>query len=327
LRTVGQQLGVANIVEGRVQKEGDRVRIMVQLINSSTDSHVWAETYDRKLTDMFTVESEVAQKIATSLQAKLTGSEQRAIAERPTENTQAYQLYLKGRFFWNKRTGPDLKTAADYFQQAISADQAYANAYAGLAQAYLLMPFYNAGASQEMFSKAKAAASRAIELDETSPEGHAALAMLLSYDFRFRDSEAEFKRAIELDPNYATAHHWYGNTLLTSVGRFDDAINERKRAIELDPFSLIINADLGSTFTLAHRYDEAIAQLNATLALDPNFAYAHQTLGEALFLNGRVDAAIKEYEKVRTLSGNCDVIPCSAALTPKQEERRTRWRC
>ena len=308
LREIGQQLGVANILEGEVQKSGDQVRITVRLINASTDLHLWADTYDRKLIDIFAVESEVAQRIASSLQAKLTGSEQRAIAARPTENAQAHQLYLKGRFFWNKRTGADLQTAADYFQQAIAADPGYANAYAGLAQTLLLMPFYNAGASQDVFAKAKVAATRAIELDESSPEGHAALAMLLCYDFKLPESETEFRRALELDPNYATAHHWYGNTLLTTLGRFDDAIKEGKRAIELDPLSLIINADLGSTLMLARRYDAAIAQLRATLALDGNFAYAHETLGTVLFLKGDLNAAIAEYEKARTLTDDCDIL-------------------
>lgn len=317
LREIGQQLRVANILEGQIQKAGDEVRITVQLINASTDSHLWSETYDRKMTDMFGVESEVAQRIASSLQARLTGSEQRAIAVRPTENTQAHQLYLKGRFFWNKRTGPDLQAAVDYFQQAIATDPSYANAYAGLAQAYLLMPFYNAGASEGVFPKAKAAAVRAIELDETSPEGHAALAMLLTYEFKFGESEAEFKRAIELDPNYATAHHWYGNTLLTTLGRFDEAIQEGKRAIELDPFSLIINADLGSTLMLARRYDEAIGQLRATLSLDGNFAYAHSTLGSVLFLKGDVDAAIAEYKKVRNLDDSCDALALLALADAK----------
>ena len=308
LREIGRQLGVANILEGRVQNAGDQVRITVQLINASTDTHLWADSYDRKLIDVFGVESEVAQRIASSLQAKLTGSERRAISARPTENAQAHQLYLKGRFFWNKRTGADLQTAADYFEQAIAADPGYANAYAGLAQTYLLMPFYNAGASVKVFPKAKAAATRAIDLDGTSPEGHSALAMLLCYDFKFRESEAEFKRAIELDPNYATAHHWYGNTLLTTVGRFDEAIKEGKRAIELDPLSLIINADLGSTLFLARRYDEAIAQLRATLALDGNFAYARVMLGSALLLNGDINGAIVDFEKARTPGDNCDVL-------------------
>jgi len=308
VREIGHQLQVANILEGQIQKAADEIRITVQLINASTDSHLWSETYDRKLNDMFGVESEVAQKIASSLQAKLTGSEERAIAARPTENIHAHQLYLKARFFWNKRTGTGLKTAAEYFEQAIAADPGYANAYAGLAQATLLMPFYDVSASQDAFSKAKAAAIRAIELDESSPEGHAALGMLFCYDFKLQESEAEFKRAIELDPNYATAHHWYGNTLLTTLGRFDDAIKEGKRAIELDPFSLIINADLGVTLMLARRYDDAIAQLRATLTLDANFAHAHIMLGAALFLKGDVNAAITEYEKVRTLDDGCDVL-------------------
>jgi eukaryotic-like serine/threonine-protein kinase len=308
LREIGQQLRVANILEGRVQQAGDQVRITVQLINASSDTHMWADSYDRKLIDIFSVESEVAQRIASSLQAKLTGSERRAIAARPTENAQAHQLYLKARFFWNKRTGADLQTAADYFEQAIAADPGYANAYAGLAQTYLLMPFYNAGASKEVFPKAKASATRAIDLDGTSPEGHSALAMLLCYDFKFRESEEEFKRAIEFDPNYATAHHWYGNTLLNTLRRFDEAIKEGKHAIELDPLSLIINADLGSTLFLARRYDEAIAQLRATLALDGNFAYARVTLGSVLLLKGDTNGAISEYEKARTLSDNCDVL-------------------
>lgn len=307
LREVGQELRTANILEGQVQKAGDQVRVTVQLINAASDSHLWAHTYDRKLVDIFGIESEVAQKIASSLQARLTGSERKAITTRPTENEQAYQLYLKGRFFWNKRTGADLKTAADYFQQAIAADPDYANAYAGLAQANLLMPFYNAGAPKDVFLAAKVAATRAIALDDTCSEGHAALAMLLCYDFKFRESEAEFKRAIELDPNYATAHQWYGNTLLTTLGRFDEAIKEGERAIELDPFSLIINTDLGSTFILARRYDEAIAQLRRTLTLDGNFMHAREVLGTALSLKGDVNAAIGEYEKVRD-NDNCGVL-------------------
>jgi len=299
LREIAKQLGVAHILEGSVQKSGEAVRVNVQLIKAANGSHLWADTFDRKLIDMFSVESEVAQRIASSLEAKLTSSEQRAIGSRPTENTKAYQLYLKGRFFWNKRTGPDLVTAADYFQQAVSADPGYSSAFAGLAQADLLIPFFSPGALQDFFPKAKAAASRAIELDGTSSEGRSALAMLLCFDFRFAESEAEFKRAIRLDPNYATAHHWYGDDLLARLGRFDDAIKEGERAVELDPLSLIINADLGTTFVMARRYDEAIAQLRPTLALDGNFSYARWTLGTALYLKGDVNAAIMEYEKAR----------------------------
>ena len=308
LREIAQQLGVANILEGSVQKSHDQVRITVQLINALNDAHLWAETYDRNLIDAFAVESDVAQKIASSLAAKLSGAEKQAIAARPTENAEAYQLFLKGRFFWNKRTGADLKTAAEFFERAVAADPTYAGAYAGLAQTYLLLPVFGAGHPRDFFPKATIAARRAVELDETSAEGHAALAMLLLFDFKFSPSEQEFRRAIELNPNYATAHHWFGNSLLVTLGRFDEGIKEGQRATELDPLSLIINADLGSTLMIGRRYDDAITQLRKTLALDANFAYARWNLGEALYLKGDVRAAIAEYEKAATLDDDPEIV-------------------
>jgi TolB-like protein/Tfp pilus assembly protein PilF len=308
LREIAQQLGVAHIVEGSVQKANDQVRVNVQLINALTDAHLWADTYDRKLLDIFSVESDIAKTIADTLQAKLSGSEKTAISKKPTANPEAYELYLKGRFFWNKRTGNDLKTAAEYFQRAIDADPSYGSAYAGLAQSYLLIPVFGAGAPRDFFPKAMVAAHRAIKLDETSAEGHSALAMLLLFDFKFKESEEEFRRAIELNPNYATAHHWFGNSLLVTLGRFDEAIKEGERAVELDPLSLIINADLGSTLMIARRYDEAIAQLRRTLAFDGNFGYAHWNLGEALYLKGDASAAIAEYEKAATLDDDPQIL-------------------
>jgi TolB-like protein/Tfp pilus assembly protein PilF len=308
LREIAQQLGVANILEGSVQKSHEQVRITVQLINALNDAHLWAETYDRNLIDAFAVESDVAQKIASSLAAKLSGAEKQAIAARPTENAEAYQLFLKGRFFWNKRTGADLKTAAEFFERAVATDPTYAGAYAGLAQTYLLIPVFGAGRPRDFFPKATIAARRAVELDETSAEGHAALAMLLLFDFKLSQSEQEFRRAIELNPNYATAHHWFGNSLLVTLGRFDEGIKEGQRAIELDPLSLIINADLGSTLMIGRRYDEAIAQLRKTLALDGNFAYARWNLGEALYLKGDVNAAIAEYEKAGVLDDDPEIL-------------------
>jgi TolB-like protein/Tfp pilus assembly protein PilF len=323
LREIAKQLGVANILEGSVQKSNDQVRITVQLINALNDSHLWAETYDRKLIDVFQVESDLAQKIASSLEAKLTGAEQRAIAARPTENTEAYQLYLKGRFFWNKRTGADLHTAGEFFERAVTADPTYAGAYAGLAQTYLLIPVFGAGRPPDFFPKATVAARKAIELDETSSEGRAALAMLLLFDFKFAPSEQEFRRAIELNPNYATAHHWFGNSLLVTLARFDEAIKEGQRAVELDPLSLIINADLGSTLMIARRYDDAIAQLRKTLVLDGNFAYAHWNLGEALYLKGDVTGAIAEYEKAAALDDDPEILALlgrAYAETGKKEQ-------
>jgi TolB-like protein/Flp pilus assembly protein TadD len=323
LSEIAKQLGVATILEGSVQKAADQVRVNVQLIQAASDSHLWANTYDRKLIDTFAVESDVAQTIASSLEAKLTGSEQRAIAARPTDNTEAYQLYLTGRFFWNKRTGDDLKKARDYFQQAVAADPNYAAAYAGLAQADLLIPLFGAGAPRDFFPKAKAAATQAIGLDETSSEGHSALAMLFCFELKFPESEKEFKRAIQLNPNYATAHHWFGNSVLTSLGRFDEAVKEGTRAVELDPLSLIINADLGGDLMLARRFDDAIAQLRRTLALDGNFSYAHWNLGEALYLNGDVAGAITEYEKAKALDDDPEILGLLArayAETGKKEQ-------
>jgi TolB-like protein/Tfp pilus assembly protein PilF len=308
LPEIARQLGVANILEGSVQRSGDQVRVNVQLIKARTDAHLWADIFDRKLTDIFAVESDIAKTIADTLQAKLTGSEQTAISKTPTANQQAYELYLKGRFFWNKRTGPDLKKAAEFFQQAITADPNYAGAYAGLAQTQLLIPVFGIGKPPDFFPPATSAARRAIALDETSAEGHSALAMLLLFDFKFAESEKEFHRAIEANPNYATAHHWFGNTLLVTLGRFDEGVKEGKRAVELDPLSLIINADLGSTLMIGRRYEDAIGQFKRTLALDDKFAYAHWNLGEALYLKGDVNAAITEYEKARSLDDDPEIL-------------------
>jgi adenylate cyclase len=303
LSDIAKQLGVLNILEGSVQKAGDQVRVNVQLVNAMTNAHLWADTYDRKLTDVFAVESEIAKSVADALQAKLTGSEQHAIAARPTANTEAHQLYLKGRFFWNKRTGSDLKKSIDYFEQAIAADPSYALAYAGIADAYVLLPGYTAGTPQDCYPKAKAAAKKALELDDTLAEAHTSLAMALwYYDFDFSQANREFQRAIELNPNYATAHQQYGNNTLSALGRFDDAIAEGKRAVELDPLSLVINADLGVNYYYAHRYDEAIAQLRKTLELDPGYYFAYLNLGQPLEAKGSRDAAIAEYQKARALN-------------------------
>jgi TolB-like protein/Tfp pilus assembly protein PilF len=309
LPQIAKQLGALNILEGSVQKVTDQVRVNVQLINALTDAHLWAETYDRKLTDIFGVESDIAKSVADTLKAKLTGSEQTEMSKTPTKNSEAYELYLKGRFFWNKRTGEDLKTAADYFQRAIEIDPTYAAAYAGLAQTYVVIPLFAAGTPRDYFPKAKAAARRAIELDETSAEAHTALGLLLCFsEVNFPEAEREFKRAIAINPNYATAHHWYGNCLLVALGRFDEAISENQRAVELDPLSLIINADLGGTLTIARRYDQGIAQLQRTLALDERFGYAHWNLGEALYLKGDTAAAIAEYEKARSLDDDPQIL-------------------
>ena len=210
LSQIARELGVAHILEGSVQKSGDQVRVTVKLINAATNTHVWGESFDRKLTDIFAVESEIAKMVSDRLQARLTGSEQNALAARPTENAEAHQLYLRGRYFWNKRTGADLKKAVVYFEQAIEKDPKYALAHAGLADAYVLMPGFAAASPRESLPKAKSAARKALELDKTLGEAHAALGLaLFGYDLDFEQANQEFRRAIELSPNYATAHHWY----------------------------------------------------------------------------------------------------------------------
>ena len=304
LPQIAKRLGVANILEGSVQKSADKVRVNVELIRAATDAHLWADTFDRKLTDVFAIESEVARAIAETLQAKLTGAERNAIGARPTENTEAYQLYLKGRFFWNKRTGQNLNKAVDYFDQAITADPKYALAYVGLADAYALMPIYGPVAPRDCYPEAKAAAKKALELDNGLAEAHTSLAQVLFYDLDFSQATTEFQRAIELNPNYAAAHQWFGSNLLSALGRFDEAIAETRRALELDPLSLIVNAEVGRTYIYARRFDEAIDQLRKTIELDSNFYTADWDLGEALEAKGLIDAAIAEYEKVRELTGN-----------------------
>jgi TolB-like protein/Tfp pilus assembly protein PilF len=306
---IAAQLRVANVLEGSVQRTPDKVRVNVQLIKAATDDHLWADTFDRQLTDIFGVESEIAKTIAETLRAKLSGSEQNAIAARPTENTDAYQLYLRGRFFWNKRTGQNLNKAADYFNQAIAADPNYALAYVGLADSYVLMPLYGAGTPQDCYPKAKAAAEKALQLDDTLAEAHTSLAQIFCYyDLDFVRAAREYQRAIELNPNYPTAHQWYGSSALTALGRFDEAIAEVKRAIALDPLSLVINADLGNSYYRARRYDEAIKQLRKTVDLDPGFYYAHWNLGSALAANGDLAGAIEEYEKARSLNDDPSML-------------------
>jgi tetratricopeptide (TPR) repeat protein len=293
-------------LEGSVQKAGDTVRVNVQLINAATQAHLWAESYDRKLTDIFAVESDIATTVAETLQAKLTGSEKTAIAKRPTENPEAYELYLKGRFFWNKRTGADLRTAIEYFNQALGKDPNYALAYAGLADSYCLLSAYGAASRLDSLPQAKAAAEKALDLDDTLAEAHTSLGNVLrGYDLE--QSLKEFERAIELNPNYATAHHWYGE-FLGATGRSDEGIAELKRAQQLDPLSLVINTDLGEVYTFAREYDKAIEQLRKTIEMDPRFYYANWHLGVALQLKGQLNEALAEYRKAAELNDDPTVL-------------------
>jgi TolB-like protein/Tfp pilus assembly protein PilF len=303
LPQIAKQLGVAHILEGSVQKANDQVRVNVQLINALTDAHLWADTFDRKLTDIFAVESEIAKTIAETLQAKITGSEKNSIAKAPTANPEAYELYLKGRFFWNKRSGVDLRKAIEFFNQAIAKDPNYALAYAGLADSYLLLPNYGGAATADVVPPARAAVAKALELDDSLAEAHASLGLLDTLDLRLERAITHLERAVQLKPNYATAHHWLGLGHL-SLGHFEQAIAEGKRAAELDPLSVIINADLAWTYASAHRLDEAEAQARKTLEIDPRFFLAHYYLGGVRQAKGRLPEAISEFQQAFDLNGD-----------------------
>ncbi|HUE41338.1 MAG TPA: tetratricopeptide repeat protein [Chthoniobacterales bacterium] len=314
LRNVANQLGVMNILEGSVQKANDQVRVNVQLINGLTNAHLWAEIYDRKLTDIFAVESDIAKTIADTLQAKLTGSEKTAISKEPTSNTEAYELYHKGRSLWGKRTGDNIPKAISFYEQAIARDPNYALAYAGLSSAYILSPFYADANRLEMSAKAKEAALKALQLDPNLAEAHAALGKVLFFgEIDLAGAAREYKRAIELKPNDADAHHWFSNDILAALGRFDEAIAEGKRSVELDPLSVVINADLGETFYFAKRYDESVTQLRKTIEIDPTSFYTHYNLGIALQAKGDLPGAIAEYEKAKQLGDNTTVSTFYAA--------------
>ena len=314
LPDIAKQLGALNILEGSVQKANDQVRVNVQLINAMTNSHLWAEIYDRKLTDIFAVESDIAKTIADALQAKLTGSEKQMMAAQPTTDTTAYELYHKGRSLWGKRTGDNIPKAIAFYEQAIARDPNYALAYAGLSSAHILAPFYAGANRRESAAKAKEMALKALQLDPNLSEAHLALGKVLFFgEIDVAGALREYKRAIELKPNDADAHHWYGNDTLSALGRFDEAIAEGRRSVELDPLSMVINVDLGVTFFYARRYDESARQLRKTLEIDPTSFYPHYNLGIVLQATGDLSGAIAEYEKAKQLNDNTYVSTLCAA--------------
>ena len=257
------------------------------LVDVSDGAQIWGQQYNRTIDDIFAVQDAISEQISTSLRLKLSSDDKSRLVKRHTENTEAYQLYLKGRFYWNQRTAESLKTALDYFQQAINRDPTYALAYAGITDCYGLLPIYSDLSEQEAIPKAKEAALQALQIDEQLVEAHTALAnMYQLYDWDSEASEKGFRRAIELNPNYSTAHHWYAMNL-SGRARSDEAIAEMKRALALDPLSLIINTDLGSVYLDARYYDLAIQQLQKTIEMDQNFYRARHYLGAAYIFKGR----------------------------------------
>jgi TolB-like protein/DNA-binding winged helix-turn-helix (wHTH) protein/Flp pilus assembly protein TadD len=314
LPQIARELNVDAVVEGTVLRSGDQVRITAQLIEASTDKHLWSQSYEGELRDTLALQNRVASAIADQIRINLTPQEQAALKNVKVVNPEAYESYLKGRYFWNKRTPDGLKVALAYFKETIEEDPKYAQAYSGLADTYALLGDwqYAVMTPKEAFPDAKSAALKALELDSGLGEAHNSLAFVLDgFDWDFDAAGKEFRRAIELNPGYATAHHWYA-WHLSLLGRFDEAIAEMKKAQNLDPLSLIINADLAELLVLAHHYDESIAQSRKTIEMDPNFALAHNQLAQAYLQKHVYDQAVIELKKAVQLSG--DSPTCIANL-------------
>ncbi len=303
LPEIARALNVDAVMEGSVLRAGNRVRITAQLIEAVTDRNLWAGSYEREVQDVLSVQSGVARAITQEVAARLRPQEQTHLSAARPVNPEAHEAYLLGRYFWNKRTEEGLKKALGFFQQAIGKDSNYAPAYAGIADYYNVLPFYSRQRPEEVFARAKDAALTALKLDETLAEGHAALAYVRAYyDWNWPAAETEFRRALELNPSYAGAHHSYSR-FLTAMGRHEEALAELKRAQELDPLSLLLKANLGMIYYFTRQYDQAIAQVQKTIELDSTFPVAHWGLGLAYEQKGMHRDAIVAIEKSISLAG------------------------
>lgn len=302
LRKIGRDLKVDSILTGSIKHQLDNLVVKVELVRVSDGSQLWGQTYTRRLMDILPVQEDISHEIVSHLRLRLTGEQEKRLTRRSTNDTEAYQLYLRGRYHWNQRSPDEIRIAIDYFRQAIDHDPAYSLAYAGLADSYALLGDYNALPADEAFHRAKAAAERAIEIDEGLAEGHTSMAHVSFYYRDWPRAESEFKRAIELNPGYATVHQWYAN-YLAIMGRSDDALEQIRIALDLDPLSPIISEALGAQLYLARRYDEAIRQFVKTLQQDPNFVPAHYGIAFAYAQIGKYKEAIDSCEKTIALSG------------------------
>lgn len=300
---VSRELGVDYVLEGSVRHAGDRVRISAQLIQVGDQTHLWAESYERDLADVFAIQSEVAGRVAHSLEVELLPTQQGALARAPTTIPAAHEAYLKGRYFWHKFAGEGFRKSCEYFEQAIERDPAYGLAYAGLAEAYTTLGFFSVLPPKEAFPRAKEAARKALEIDETIVEAHGSLGISsLFFDWDWSASERHFKRAIELAADYGLARLRYG-LLLMALERLEEALTQEKRALELDPLSLLINWVVGWVFYCQRQYDQAAEHCCKTLELDPNFIMAHWQLGRTYLQETMYEEAIKEFQKAVDLSG------------------------
>ena len=308
IREIGERLNVNTILEGSVRKAADKLRINVQLTNVRDGCHLWAESYDREMKDIFSVQEEISNAIVSELQIELSGRKHSQVIKRHTSNIEAYDHYLKGRFFWNNRQISELIKARSHFEKALEIEPEYALAYTGLADYYNMMGFYAFSRPKEVIPKAKQAALKALEIDDTVAEAHSALAFAhWTYDWDMRNAEKEFKRAIELNPNYSTAHMWYSNFLVMS-DRAEEGLVEIEKALTLDPLSLTIKACSGSMFYFAGQYDRAINQCSNTLEMNPNFLLARHILTLTYEQQSKYMDAIKEGNEIRKFSNSPQYI-------------------
>src|SRR5580698_6181092 len=323
LPQIARELNVDAMVEGTVLRSGDQVRITAQLIEASTDKHLWSQSYEGELRDTLALQNRVAGAIADQIRISLTPQEQAVLKNVKVVIPEAYESYLKGRYFWNKRTADGFKVALAYFNQAIEQDPKYAQAYSGLADTYVLLGDWEYGvmAPKEAYPKAKAAATKALELDNTLSDAHTSLASLGMFDWDWQSAGKEVRRAIELNPGYATAHQWYA-WHLNLLGRQREAIAEIRKAESLDPLSLIISADTADLLFVARRYDESIQQSRKTLEMDPNFAIAHFELSQAYLQKRMYSEAIAELQRAIELSGGSTTFTSNLAYAYAVSERR-----
>ena len=323
LAQIARELNVDAVVEGSVVRSGDRVRITAQLIDTRSDKHLWAQSFEGPLGDVLTLQDDVAREIASQTRTVLTPAARAELSSAKHIDPEAHDAYLKGRYYWNKRTGDGLQQGSIYFQQAIEKDPAYAAAYSGLADCNSGLAWHGFVSPDEALPKAHSAALKAIELDPQSAEAHASLALLLDHRWDWPGAEAEFKRALQLDSQNANAHHWYGD-YLSIKGRHDEALFQARQALELDPLNLMIGTWVALRYYLARRYDLAIEQSRKTLALDPNFAAAHLLLGDSYVQAGLHKQGLAELQLAARLSGGSPLylaqVAVAQAVAGKQAE-------
>jgi TolB-like protein/lipoprotein NlpI len=328
IREIGQKLGVKNVLEGSVQVEGNKIRVTVRLSNAEDGFQLWSESYNRELEDIFSIQDDIAQTVVSTLKVQLLGEKKETIVKRHTESIEAYNLYLQGRFFWNKRTEDGMRRAIDKFEQALELEPNYALALVGISDCYNLLPIYGYSTPKEAFPKGKEAVMKALQIDYSLSEAHTSLAWIkFWYDWDWEGAEKEFKQAIELNPGYAAAHHWY-SVYLYCMGRTDEAKKEIEIALELDPIQLMIKKDKSVIYRFNREYDKSIKNLLGIIDIEPNFPDFHMQLGWAYLLKAEYDKALNAFKKERIIQKGARIffidawIGITYANMGKKEEAR-----